>query len=546
MDGFIQTLRKLGTVRLLAMGGVAIGLLVFFIFLSSRLNTSDMSLLYGELETSDSAQIVAKLESLGVPFELSEKGKQILVPTSRVGGLRMLMAEEGLPSGGSVGYDIFDRSETLGMTNFVQNVNLLRAIEGELARSIKSLSQVKDARVHLVLPKRELFSRNKHEPSASVILKTGGNSQLDKTKVLAIQHLVSAAVPNLKPNRISIVDQKGRLLARAGERGDVGLVAAETEEFRINKEQQLTSTIEGLLELSVGPGKVRAQVSAEMDFDHVTTNSESYDPDGRVVRSTQTVEETSNSSDQEGTSSVSVANNLPDSNSGGGAGGSSSRGDRTEETVNYEISKTVTRHIRESGLIRRLSVAVLVDGVYETPKDGKQVYKPRTKTELDQLAALVRSAIGFDKRRGDTLEIVNMRFARSKDTSLEQTTPLFGLNKSDYFRIAEIFVLAIVGILVILLVVRPLITRTLDALPAVLDPMPETNLLSDQSQGTPAIAGPEGAGVSGPTEDAEEVIDIDAVDGRVRRSTLKKVGGIVDRHPDETVSIIRQWMYQDA
>ena len=527
------------------MGGVAIGLLVFFIFLSTRLNTTDMSLLYSELDSGDSTKIIAKLESMGVPFEIKEGGGQIMVPSDRVASLRMAMAEEGLPDGGSVGYDIFDRSDTLGSTNFVQNVNLLRALEGELSRSIRSLGQVREARVHLVMPKRELFSRRTQDPSASVVLRTSGGTRLGKTQVLAIQHLVSAAVPGLKPTRISIVDHKGRLLARKGEGDDqTSVVASDHEEFRTNKEKHLTRTVEELLEQSVGPGKVRARVSVEMDFDRITTNSEVYDPDGQVVRSTQTVEESSKSSESEGAAAVSVANNLPDAGTSNSNSGNASQAARTEETVNYEITKTVRSHVRESGNIRRLSVAVLVDGTYSTNDKGEQVYQPRAKEELDQLASLVRSAIGFNTQRGDSLEVVNMRFIAADASDLDDISPLLGLTKSDYFRIAEIFVLAIVGILVILLVVRPLVARTLDALPSALEAATEQNLLADQSEEAPAIAGPDNVGVG--VEEEDELIDIDAVDGRVRSSTLKKIAEIVERHPEETVGILRQWMYQES
>lgn len=474
MDGFLQTIRNLGTIRLLAMAGVAVGLLVFFVFLATELNKADMDLLYSDLNSRDSAKIVAKLESMGVPYKLTEKGGQIMVPTDGVAGLRMTMAEEGLPDGGSVGYDIFDRSETLGTTSFVQNINLLRALEGELARSIKSIQHVKDARVHLVLPKRELFSRRTREPSASVVLRTGGNTRLPKPQILAIQHLMAAAVPGLEPSRISIVDHRGRLLARKGAKDkDTAVLATDNEEFRRNKELQLIGVIEELVEQTVGVGKVRARVALEMDFDQVVTNSETYDPDGQVVRSTQSVEENAKSNESDDTKSVTVANNLPDSAATGGGNDSASQSARTEETVNYEISKTIRNHIRESGSTRRLSVAVLVDGIYTTDAKGEQVYKPRTKEELEQIGALVRSAIGFNKERGDDLEVVNMRFITAANTEFGEASALLGLTKADYFRIAEMFVLAIVGILVILLVVRPLVARTLESLPTAIDPATE-------------------------------------------------------------------------
>lgn len=531
----------------MAMAGIAVGIIAFFIFLSSRINTSDLSLLYADLDQADSAKIVAKLESLGVPYELRAGGRQIMVPPDRTLRLRMNMAEAGLPSGGSVGYEIFDRSEALGTTNFIQNVNLLRALEGELARTIRSLSQVHEARVHLVMPRRDLFSRRQQEPTASVVIKTRGASRIGKNQVLAIQHLVAAAVPALKVSRISIIDHTGRLLARGGGEADDeagGVLASTNMERQRAHEERLVRIIEELIEQSVGIGKVRARVSAEMNFDRITTNSEIYDPDGQVVRSTQSVEEAANTSDQDTNKSVSVGNDLPENqNAEGAAQSSSTRSTRTEETVNYEISKTVRSHVRESGSVRRLSIAVLVDGIYSTDAGGKEVYKPRDQKGLDKLATLVRSAIAFDSKRGDTLEVVNMRFVAKPESEWDTVEPLFGLTKTDYFRIAEIFVLAAVGILVLLLVVRPLVARMLEALPSALAAA-EQNLLANQSADIAALASPADTGVSAQQaeEEADDMIDLARIEGKVRASTLKKIEEIVERHPEETVGIIRQWM----
>ena len=547
MNSFLQTLRNLGTVRLVAMGGVAIGLVAFFIFLTLRLNTTQMSLLFAELDPNDSGKIVAQLEATGVPFQLRANGRQVLVPSDQVLRLRMKLAESGLPNGGSVGYEIFDKSEGLGTTNFVQNINLVRALEGELSRTIRAINKVEEARVHLVMPKRELFSRQKQEPSASVVVKTRGHVKLPKAQVLAIQHLIAAAVPGLSPRRISIIDGRGRLLARAGAEDPEGeIIAEDANEMRQGYENRLVRAIEALVEQSVGLGNVRAQVSVEMDFDRISTNTESYDPDGQVVRSTQSVEESANSSDKTSQSTVSVGNNLPDADAEGDNGSSTSRSNRTEETVNYEITKTIKTHVRESGTVRRLSVAVLVNGTYKPDADGNRIYQPRTKEEMGKLTTLVRSAIGFDAKRGDKFELINMRFTNPDDLIARREGPLFGLTKSDYFRIGEIFVLAIVGILVILLVVRPLIARTLDALPSALEAAKERALLSDQSEDAPALAGPTGTGVSGPLPaEPESMIDLDRVEGRVKASTLKKIAEIVERHPEETVGIIRQWMYAE-
>ncbi len=542
----MQTLRGLGTVRLAAMGAVAIGLVVFFVFLSQRLSTPDNALLFGDLDPSESAKIVGKLETMNIPYELRAGGRQILVPQDRVLRLRMTLAEDGLPSGGTVGYELFDKNDTLGTTSFVQQINLVRALEGELARTIRSISSVDEARVHLVIPRRELFSRRERPPTASVLIKPKGADRLTKGQVLAIQHLVASSVAGLDPSRVSVVDSAGHLLAR-GDGSSEGTGALDSnEDLRRAYEDRTSRTIEDLVEQSVGIGKVRAEVTADMDFDRVTTNTERYDPDGQVVRSTQTVEENSDSANSRNHPSVSVKNNLPNgqTQSATPANQSVDKSSRNEETVNYEISKTVQNHVREAGTVRRLSVAVLVDGTYTHDKSGKAVYHPRSAEELAKLTKLVQSAIGYDSKRGDKLELINMQFAAGPQEPEKIEPPLFGLTKADYFRIAELLVLAVVAILVLLLVVRPLVNRTLDALPTALSRDHEAKLLANQGVDSPALTGPSGTGVAQPEE--EELIDVAQIDGRVRASTIKKIGEIVEHHPEETVSIIREWLYQDV
>ena len=532
------------------MGGVVLGLIAFFIFLTTRIGTPKMALLYGDLESKDSSQIVSQLEGMGIPYELKRNGTQILVPGDRALRLRLSMAEQGLPSGGSIGYEIFDKSDSLGTTNFMQNVNLVRALEGELARTISSLNSVQRARVHLVMPRRELFSREKQKPSASVILTMRGG-RLEKEVVSSIQHLVAAAVPSLTPSAISIIDNKGSLLARGFEdANDVSIQAARADERRRDYENRMAGTIEDLLARSLGYGKVRAHVSAEMDFDRVNSTEENYDPDGQVVRSTLSVEESSSSRESDPNESVSVANNMPDPAGGNAdAAGNSAAETRTEETVNFEISKKIVNHVRESGVIKRLSVAVLVDGVY-TGTNETRTYAERPVKEMDLLAILVRSAIGFNLERGDSVEVVNMRFAEPETAPEEELKLFFGFNKNDVLRMAEILVLSIVAVLVILLVVRPLLARAFEALPSGLAAAtPEARLLAGEAGEAPALTGPDGRplseeGAQGNQERFDELIDIDRVEGRVKASSVNKVGEIVSKHPEEALSIIRSWMYQ--
>jgi flagellar M-ring protein FliF len=568
---FIETLRSLGPVRLAAMAMVAAGILAFFIFLTGRLASPEMALLYAELDSQDSGQIVSRLEQMNMAYRMSGDGSQIFVPADQVARLRVAMAEDGLPSGGSIGYEIFDRTEGLGTTNFVQNINHLRALEGELARTIRSIALVRLARVHLVLPRRELFSRDRQEPSASIVLTMRGGRRLSGNQVLAVQHMVAAAVPGLQPSMVSIVDNKGTLLARGTSPDDPEGFAGTAEEMRIAYEARLARTIEELIERSVGRGNVRAEVSADMDFDRVTENAEIYDPDGQVARSTQTVEQNSNALDGQVPPPVTVGNNLPDAGLPqlGDGGSSTSQTSRVEETVNYEITRTVKTHVRESGLVRRLSVAVLVNGTTRIGANDEPIYEPRSEEEMDRFAALVRSAVGLSDERGDTLEIANLRFADLEiEPSGEATGSLLGFDTTELMRVAEILVLGVVGILVLLLVVRPVVGRLLESIPA--SAQDGGDLLSDMGGSRPALAGPGGhpagaltggaapgatAAVAQPTgglaaaenveSEVEAMIDLNKVEGRVRASSIHKIGEIVDKHPEEAVAIVRNWIYQE-
>lgn len=549
MDTFVQALRNLGPMRLAIMGAVVLGMIGFLVFFATRLSTPSMTSLYGELSQADAGNIVQQLETRNIPYELRQNGSQILVPQDRVLQLRLELAQQGLPSGGSVGYELFDHADSLGSTNFMQNVNLVRALEGELSRTIGSINTVKNARVHLVMPHREMFSREKQEPSASIILQMRGPVRLSSEQVAAVQHLVASAVPQLTPQRISIIDNKGTLLSSGFESTDTASgMTAKADERRRRIEGEYAHTIEELLQKTVGYGRVRAEVSVDMNFDRVSTQTEEYNPDGQVVRSTNSVEETANSKDAEGQPPIGVGTNLPDANLGTGDTASRLENqNRTEETTNFEISKTVTNHIREGGAIDKLSVAVLIDENRVTGENGEPTTAKRTDEEMQLLSSLVRGAIGFDADRGDKVEIIQMKFA-SFEAPEEELELFFGMGKNDILRVVEILVLSIVAILVILLVVRPLLSRAFEALPSAQEAA--ERLLADQGGRAPALTGPGGpSGVSVDSEEDEEqfdeLIDIDRVEGRVKASSVRKVGEIVEKHPEEALAILRSWMYQE-
>ena len=538
MGTLVTIIKGMGTARLAVMGVMIAAMAFFFIFMITRLTGSNMDLLYADLEPSDQNAITAQLTSRNIPFEID--GNRLLVPATQVGSLRMAMAAEGLPLGGVAGYEIFDNASSLGTTNFMQNVQLVRALEGELAKTIRSIEVVKSARVHLVMSRRQLFTRDKQSATASVILKMRGAATLTGEQIAAIQHLVASAIPELDPSRVSIVDNKGKLLATGNEKDSEVARANDMVSRRINFERRIANELTELLEKSVGLGNTKVNVNADLDFDRISTTEEKFDPDGQVVRSSNTIEETSSGQESEAEQPVGVQQNLPDAQAGGGGAKSTNTESRTEEVTNFEISKKITNHVRESGLVKRISVAVLIDGELIEQEDGEVVYRERTEQEMDNLAKLVSSAIGYNAERGDTVEVINMRFVE-KEVDLEEPLDLFfGLQKQDLVRIAEVIVLLILAVLAILLVVRPLLTRAFEALPAAAAEA-EQRLLAEAA-GVPAIQGPEG----GEEEVYEELIDIDRVEGRVKSSSVKRVGEIVEKHPEEALSIIRGWMYQEA
>ena len=558
MNPIAELIRQLGPVRLAALAATGIAVLGFFIFLSSRLSTGGMALLYGDLDPQDSGQIIQTLQSKNIPYDIKAGGKQIFVPGDQVLQLRVSLAESGLPGGGSVGYEIFDNNQGIGTTNFVQNINLVRALEGELARTIGAMRNVRGARVHLVMPRRELFSREKQEASASVVLQVQGSSRLNNEQVQAIQHLIAAAVPSMDPQKISVLDDRGQLLARGN--GDSSSAAAGTaDEMRVGFENRMRQAIIELLERTVGLNRVRAEINAEIDYDRVVENAEIFDPDSQVARSTQTVQENENSSENDDQDTVTVQNNLPETEATAAGTGTSaaSQVSRTEETVNFEITKTIRNRVKESGQIKRLSVAVLVDGKYIENDDGDKVWQPRAADELAQLETLVKSAVGFNEQRGDSVEIVNMQFVKLEPLEFDDGSLFLGISKEEFMQLAEILVLAVVGLLVILLVVRPVLTRLFESMPTALAGGPAGALGDQEGVALAQLTGPEATADMAELleEDEEEVedeslldqmIDINQVEGRVRASSLKQIGEIVDKHPEEAIAIVRNWMYQEG
>ena len=534
MNNFIQSIKNLSPGRLASIAAIVIFLISFFVYLATKLNTGNYAVLYTDLEMEDAKQIVQHLETANIKYRLTKNGTEILVPEEDVNKMRIDTADLAMASKGSnVGYEIFDNTDALGSTNFVQNVNLIRALEGELARTIRSVDHIKSARVHLVLPKREMFSREEQMPTASVVIKTDGG-KLSLESIHSIQQLIAAAVPKLDVKNVSIVDSAGNLLTNNFE-DEEAVTVANNEALRLEQERKMSLQVQNLLEKSVGEGKVRAQVNLDMDFDQIVTNEEIYDPDSQVVRSQATV--TDNSTTDNVEQPVSVAQNIPNGDMVAAGTGSVSRKSRTEETVNYENSKVVRNKVKNSGTIKRLGVAVIVDGIYERNAEGKVVYRDRTPEEMEQIRSLVKSAVGFDAERGDMVEVANMKFA-SNQPEIEEVNEvlIMGFTKDELIRIAEGIGVAIVAILVILLVIRPLINNAFETNTA----NGEGRLLGDNAEEDNLLLS---NFLNEEDGEIDELINMNKIDGRIKVSSLKKINDIVEKNPDAAVNIIRGWLY---
>ncbi len=535
MNNFWQSIKNLSPGRLISLAAIVIFLISFFAYIIMQVNSVEYSVLYTDLELEDAKQIVSRLEAENIKYKLAKNGTEILVPQDQVNKMRVETAELALASKGSnVGYEIFDNTDALGTTNFVQNINLVRALEGELARTIRSVDNIKSARVHLVLPKREMFSREEQQPSASVVIKTK-NGTLDMKEIQSIQKLVAAAVPKLTVDNVSIVDSTGKLLT-SDNKDQQTIDNATNEVLRLEQERKMTKSLEELMEKAVGLGKAKARVNLEMDFDQVVTNEEIYDPDSQVARSMQTITESGMSNETE--NPVTVSQNIPNGDTVTQNTGIVSQNAKTEETVNYEISKTVRNKVKTNGEIKRLTVAVMVDGVYEKDAEGKMVYRPRTAEEMEQLRALVKSAVGFDANRGDMVEVENIRFA-AIESGVEKAPEILimGFTKAELMRIAEGLGVAIVAILVILLVIRPLINNAFDNAS---QQAPSGKLLGENADDDNLLLS---NFLNDNDADMDDLVNLNKVDGRVKVSSLKKINDIIEKNPEAAVSIVRSWLY---
>ena len=549
VGGFTAALQRFGIGRLTVVLGVAAGVAAVLVAVMLRIGQAPDALLYSNLDLQEASEITTALDSAGIKYSSKGDGSTIFVSRDEVGEARMLVAGKGLVTSGSVGYEIFDNQSVLGQTEFQQNLNEKRALEGELSRTILSMRGITSARVMIAMPSRALFQTAAADPTAAVVVGVTGGT-LSGAQVQAIRNVVASSVPNLKPEKVTLTDTSNRTLA-AGSDAE-GFSAASAEEAKSSTESQLQTRIKDIVEGVVGVGAARVQVTADIDHSRSTTQEQTFDPDGQVVRSTST--NGSESADSTGApdGGATATNNIP----GGEAPAATALGSRqtdNTETTNYEISNTTTTTVKEAGEIKKLAVAVAVDGKYTPPAsgNGEPTYTPVSEDDRAKIEALVKAAVGFNAERGDVVQVTAVRFNRDLAAvgGEEAGSSLFDFTKNDLMRGVELLVLLITGVLLIFFVLRPLLKSAGGG-------------VAGSGGMQPALAGPGGSSVTtlqttimggagsaqmaqiaGPSE-MDQRLDIARFEGQVKASSVKKVADFVESHPEDATSILRSWVHE--
>ncbi|PHR00029.1 MAG: flagellar M-ring protein FliF [Marinosulfonomonas sp.] len=517
----------------------------------SRMATAPgMSLLYAGLESSAAGEVVATLEQRGVSYEV--RGGTIFVDSSRRDELRMTLASEGLPANNSAGYELLDSLSGFGTTSQMFDAAYWRAKEGELARTIISSPHIRGARVHIASPSSQPF-RREITATASVTVTTSSGT-LTATHAKALKFLVSSAVAGLMPEDVAIIDAQGGLILGTND-------AVSGMGGNGNRAAVLKKSVERLLEARVGYGNVMVEVSVETVTDHESIVERTFDPDSRVVISTDSEERTTASEDARG-GAVTVASNLPDGD-GGNDSNSSSQNSETRERVNYEVSETQREIVKSPGAIKRLTVAVLVDGTQQIDSTGTQVFTPRSEEEMGSLRDLVAAAVGFDEARGDVIILKSMEFQPIVEQGSVATPSFMQSLNLNVMSIIQIAVLGIVSLILGLFVVRPILNSK--PLPAVAELAPPANpipaapfpdTIGNAASSLPALTGeiddgsftaPAMATVSDfqmPEMNTAAIggFGTDGSTGGLSNDPVTRLREMIEERQEETVEVLRGWM----
>lgn len=449
---------------LLALAGSVAGLIALALWTQQP----DMQVLFTNLNGEDAAAIIDKLKETKVPYETTGGGATVLVPSAQVHDLRLQLATQGLPHGGGVGYEIFDRT-SIGMSEFVQKLNYRRALQGELARTIAQMPEVERARVHLAMPERRLFANEQDKARASVILALRNGQALTKSQVQGVIHLVSSSVEGLQARDVTIVDGHGRLLSSTVAEDETAGLTNSQLEYQRNIEKDIETRIQTMLERIVGINKAVVRVSSLVDFRKIETTEERYDPNSQVARSEQRGQEKSSGVNGVSGGIPGVQSNVPPGTDQEPAQSSSNNSVTKNETVNYEISRTVSKIVEPVGAIKKLSVAVLVDGTYAAAQVGDgasadsaaaesaRKYTPRSEEDLKRIEEIVKKAMGFSAERQDQVQVVNVQFGLGPDELPTSAAEAASEGPNPWLPYLRYAVGALLFLMILLFVVRPLI-----------------------------------------------------------------------------------------
>ncbi|MCJ2165919.1 MULTISPECIES: flagellar basal-body MS-ring/collar protein FliF [unclassified Pseudodesulfovibrio] len=510
------------TSQRILMAGLSVAVVMSFALMIYWMNKPDYKVLMTNLYPEDASRIVAMLQADKEDYVLENNGQTIKVPAGRVYELRLKVAGEGNLHGQGVGFEIFDNVQ-IGQTDFVQHINYQRALQGELARTITEFPMVEKARVHLVIPQKSLFIEDQISPSASIVLQLKDNGKLGAEETQGIVNLVSMAVEGLEPKSITVTDMKGRPLYTPEDEAS-GMAMSNTQlEYKAEVEAKLQRRILELLGPAVGPEKVIARVNTDLDFSQRTVRKEVFDPDGSVVRSETRNEETT-------AGAASLAGGEPDANfRGDGFTGTRTTQDSTREsrTTNFEINKQEESIITPMGELKRLTVAVIVDGTWETNADGESVYVPRSAEDIERIRTLIANAVGFDEARGDTIEVSNISFG---EPQLADADSLMRTMLEYAQRLGKPFLNGLLIFLFLILVVRPVIMALI-----------RPRVAEQEIEEMAGLPGSERLALE------EDDMDEEAMDASRRLENAKNHAiQLSDDNIDQAVHLLRTWLTQEA
>ncbi|MBO9623740.1 MAG: flagellar M-ring protein FliF [Sphingomonas sp.] len=529
MEAIKKLTGQIGPKRLMLMGGVAFALLALLSFVAFHGSKPEMGFLYTDLDPSAAAAITEKLKAQNVEYTLSADGSSIMAPQDKLAELRMSMAGEKL--GGKLGYEVLDEEQPFGVSASRAKMNETRAIEGELAKSIQTIQDVSAARVHIVMPERAMFANESRKATAAVTVKTKG--RLSSESIASIRYLVSSSVPELSPDAVSVVDQTGALLARAGDPGSAG--GADADERQTAVEAKLRQEVEALLEPIVGQGKVRAEVSAQIDRDQTREESNVFDPDKQVIARQVSVENGDQSREQDAApETASVANQLPETQGQTGVGGGSkqSASNQTSEDTTYDNSSTKTLTLRAPGKVTRLTVAVMVD--------GGEAGLPQA--QIQRLTRLVENAVGMDAERGDSVVVESMRFTADDSLADKDGGILSFLSNERLFGLLQIIVIAVAGLIALRMLKPKILPPPAAEAPALAIEGPDMLALAERAADGDEDAQAQLEALNSDQPPLDQEIALAQVDGRIKLSALKRIGDAISASPPEAASVIRQWM----